>query len=84
MVRFSIETVFDLPQRSGLLASGKVTEGVISAGMVLREESTGLPVRVLGVEFESPADRRTGRITLLLEREPRSPVARGRTLTGRS
>jgi hypothetical protein len=29
-------------------------------------------------------DRRTGRITLLLERGPKSPVAQGRVLTGPS
>ena len=82
MIRFLIEKVFDLPQRSGLLVSGRLTDGVVSAGMVLREEGTGLPVRVLGVEFESRTDRRSRTVTLLVERGPTSPVAQGRTLTG--
>jgi hypothetical protein len=31
--RFSIEDVFDLPARPGLLATGKVQSGVFTAGM---------------------------------------------------
>jgi hypothetical protein len=80
-VRFSIETVFDLPQRNGLLASGTVIEGEIRPGMTLWDEGTGQRVTVLGVEFESPTDRRLGRTTLILERKATSPVVAGRVLT---
>jgi hypothetical protein len=81
-IRFSIESVFDLPQRAGLLASGTLTGGVVRAGTVLRDEATGDSVTVLGVEFETPADRRQGRTTLLIERTAATPVRQGRTLTG--
>jgi len=80
-VRFSIETVFDLPHRGGLLASGTLLEGEITRGAVLRDEATGMRTTVLGVEFETPADRRTGRTTLLLERTVPTPVVVGRVLT---
>jgi hypothetical protein len=80
-VRFSVEMVFDLPHRGGLLASGKVLDGEISAGMTLWDETTGARARVLGVEFESPADRRFGRTTLLIERTPATPVVEGRVLS---
>lgn len=80
-VRFSVEMVLDLPQRGGLLASGVVLSGEISTGTVLRDESTGARTTVLGVQFESPADRRTGRTTLLLERTVPTPAVTGRVLT---
>jgi hypothetical protein len=79
-IRFSIERVFDLPQRSGLLASGMVLEGEIRPGMTLWDESTGRSAMVLGVEFETPADRRSGRTTLLMERTTPSPVIEGHIL----
>lgn len=80
-VRFSVEMVFDLPQRGGLLASGKVLEGEVSPGTVLWDEATGARTTVLGVEFETPADRRNGRTTLLLERTVPTPAVQGRVLT---
>ena len=80
-VRFSVEAVFDLSNRAGLLASGKVLAGVIRPGMILLDEDSGRSAKVLGVEFQSPADRRTGRTTLLVERTRDSPVTEGRTLT---
>ena len=80
-VRFSVEMVFDLPQRAGLLASGKVLEGVISKGTVLQDETTGARTTVIGVEFGTPADRQTGRVTLLLARTVPTPVVEGRVLT---
>jgi hypothetical protein len=76
-VRFSVEEVFDLPARGGLLALGTVLEGVISEGMVLQDEATGARTTVLGVEFHAPP----GRSTLVLERTDPSPVADGRVLT---
>jgi hypothetical protein len=80
-VRFSVETIFDLPQRSGLLASGRVLEGTIRPGMTLCDQSTGQRATVLGVEFPSVTDRRLGRTTLLVERTTGSPLVAGRVLT---
>jgi hypothetical protein len=77
MVRFSIEKVFDLPARGGLLALGTVLEDVIPTGMVLQDETTGARTTVLGLEFHSPP----GRTTLVLERTDPSPVIEGRVLT---
>lgn len=74
MVRFSIEEVFDLRQRAGLLASGKFLEGEVLKEMTLQDEKTGRTVKVLALEFQTPRDRREGWTTLLLERTDPSPV----------
>jgi hypothetical protein len=79
-IRFSVAKVWDLPSRSGLLASGWVLGGTIEPGAVLANPD-GATARVLGVEFQSPRDRETGQVTLLLERTSPSPVAEETTLT---
>ena len=78
---FLIEEVFDVRSRGGLLVSGKVLAGEVSAGETLRDAVTGEGVRVLGVEFETPKDRELGRTTLVVERTSPTPVAIGRVLT---
>jgi hypothetical protein len=78
--QFSIEEVFDLRSRGGLLAVGRVVAGRISAGMTLQDPSTGQRVRVLGVEFLTPKARQLGRTTLVLERTSPTPVQPGRVL----
>jgi hypothetical protein len=77
--RFEVHATFDLPGRSGLLASGTVTEGSIAPGDVLREVRSGESRRVLSVEFPSPADQRADRVTLVLD-GPREPIPPGTVL----
>src|SRR5690606_31865787 len=78
---FSVEQVFDIPQRAGLLALGRVLHGVISKGMVLHDEATGARTTVLGIELIHPPETEPGRMTLLLERTEPTPVVQGRVLT---
>jgi hypothetical protein len=79
-IRFSVERMYDLASREGLLVSGWILGGVITPGMTLGD-GAGLQTTVLTVEFESPEDRRTGQTTMLLERTTPSPVAIGSVLT---
>lgn len=79
--QFLIEEVWDIPTRGGLLASGKLLAGRISAGATLRDAVTGVTAAVLGVEFETPADRELDRTTLVVERTDPTPVVVGRVLT---
>jgi hypothetical protein len=80
---FVVTHVFDLPNRDGLLVSGKATEGKLAAGMVLRDGS-GRSMRVLALEFLSPRDVRMGEVTITLERTdpPVRPNAVLRTVPG--
>lgn len=79
-VRYSIEAVFDLPSRKGLLISGTLLAGEIHTGLTLRDETTGQHTTVLAVEFQSPADRQHHRTTLLVERTAQ-PIQVGHVLT---
>jgi hypothetical protein len=79
-IRFVVANVWDLSSRSGLLASGWVIGGPIEPGAVLRGDY-GATTRVLGLELQSPADRRTGQLTYVLERTDPSPVVADATLT---
>lgn len=81
-VRFEVETTFDLPGRSGVLAPGRLLTGVIQSGTTLRIEGTDQPVRVLGLEFPSsagtPQEART--VTLLIDRTDAAPIVAGTVL----
>lgn len=80
-VRFIVETTYDLPDLDGILASGRLLSGRITAGTVLREESTGQEVHVLGVEFLTPKQVGTDRVTLRIDREDQAAIAEGSVLT---
>jgi hypothetical protein len=77
---FLVTHVFDLPDRDGLLTSGKTLSGKLQPGMIL-QDSNNLRVRVLALEFLSPRDIRTGEVTITLERTSPSPVQPGVVLT---
>jgi hypothetical protein len=79
--QFLIEEVFDLPSRGGLLVTGKVLAGRISAGETLLDAVTGARATVLGLEFPTPANREADTVTLVVERTDPTPVAVGRVLT---
>jgi hypothetical protein len=80
-VQFLIEEVFDLPSRGGLLVSGKVLAGRISAGERLQDAVTGATATVLALEFPTPASRAANTITLVVERTDPTSVVVGRILT---
>lgn len=77
---FLVTHVFDLPDRDGLLTSGKVLSGKLQPGMIL-QDSDKLRARVLALEFLSPRDMRTGEVTITLERTTPSPVKPNAVLT---
>jgi len=79
VIRFLIEKVYDLPHRT-LLISGIPLHGVMEPEMVLGD-GTGATAKVLGIEFQSPTDRKLGLVTLAMERSTPSPVAVGTVLT---
>ncbi len=79
--QFLIEEIVDLPSRGGLVVTGKVLAGRISAGETLRDAVTGATAAVLGLEFETPKDRAANRTSLVVERTSPTPVAVGRILT---
>lgn len=67
-VAFVVAEVYDLSSRAGLLCVGRLESGEISAGDVLRVSRTQASVRVMAVEFQSPAQRIGNTVTLVLER----------------
>ena len=79
-IRFTVETTFDLPNRDGILVPGTLESGEIRGGMTLVVEGTRLPVRILGVEFQTPASVGTNKVTLRIERADAMAIKPGTTL----
>lgn len=79
-IRFTVNMVWDLAGRRGILATGMVREGRVRAGMTLHDEETGQPVRVLALEFLSPREVETGERTILLDRRDAADIVRGSVL----
>jgi hypothetical protein len=75
-----VETTFDLPDRDGILVPGQLLTGVIRGGTTLRTEDTDQPVRVLGVEFLTPAQVGTNSVTLRVDRRDSTAIKPGTTL----
>ncbi|GAA0953158.1 hypothetical protein GCM10009554_57150 [Kribbella koreensis] len=76
-VVFSVEEVFDLDSRGGLLVAGQLVTGKVAAGSVLRT-ADGQAVKVLGLELTGVGG---GRFTLLVERSGVPALAAGAVLT---
>jgi hypothetical protein len=76
-VVFSVEEVFDLAARGGLLVAGQLVTGKVGTGSVLRT-ADGRPVKVLGLELTGVGG---GRFTLLVERSGVPPLEPGAVLT---
>jgi hypothetical protein len=79
-IRFTVETTFDLPGRDGILVPGVLLTGVIQSGTTLQTEDTRQPVRVLGVEFPTPASQGTNKVTLRIDRRDAPAIKPGTTL----
>ncbi|MEU4391268.1 hypothetical protein [Kribbella sp. NPDC023855] len=87
LVVFSVEEVFDIAARGGLLVVGELASGKIGPGTVLRT-ADGRPVTVLGLEFpprrpggRPPEDGTAQRLTLLVDRADAPPLGAGAVLT---
>ncbi|GLY92816.1 hypothetical protein [Actinoplanes sp. NBRC 103695] len=76
--QFRVNEVFDIAARGGLVAVGMVVGGELAGLPHLRDEATGRPVRVLGVDHPTPRTQRTGETILVVDRADAEVVAVGR------
>jgi hypothetical protein len=79
-VRFLVEEVFDLPQRKLTLAVGQMLAGVVSAGMMLRDEATGAAVTIAGIDLIPPPADNPDRVSLIISPESETRPTRGMVL----
>jgi hypothetical protein len=59
-VQVHINEVFDIPTRGGLIAVGTTRNGEFIGIPRLRDEASGHPIHVLGVDHPTPRTQRTG------------------------
>lgn len=80
-VQFLVNEVFDIPTRGGLIAVGSTRNGDFIGIPRLRDDASGQPIRVLGVDHPTPRTRRTGETILVVDRANAEHVAVGRIWT---
>jgi hypothetical protein len=80
-VQFCLNEVFDIPGRGGLLAVGSTRNGEFIGIPRLRDDATGQPVHVLGVDHPTPRTQRTGETILVVDRADSAYVTVGRLWT---
>jgi hypothetical protein len=80
-VQFYLNEVFDIPVRGGLLAVGSTRNGEFIGIPRLRDDATGQPVHVLGIDHPTPRTQRTGETVLVVDRADAAYVAVGRVWT---
>jgi hypothetical protein len=83
-VQFVVNEVFDIPARGGLIAVGSTRNGDFIGIPTLRDESSGRPIHVLGVDHPTPRTRRTGETILVVDRADAEHVVVGRLWTAES
>jgi hypothetical protein len=77
-VQFLVNEVFDIPTRGGLVAVGTTRNGDFVGVPRLRDEASGQPIHVLGIDFPTPRTQRTGETILVVDRADADYVAVGR------
>jgi hypothetical protein len=80
-VQFLVNEVFDIPARGGLIAVGSTRNGDFIGVPRLRDEASGRPIRVLGVDYPTPRTLRTGETILMVDRADAEYVKAGRLWT---
>jgi hypothetical protein len=80
-IEFQVNEVFDIPTRGGLVAVGNTRHGEFVGLPRLYDETTGHPVRVLGVDHPTPRTLHTGETILVVDRADADYVKVGRVLT---
>lgn len=80
-VQFQVNEVFDIPTRGGLIAVGSTRHGDFVGVPRLRDEASGHPIHVLGVDHPTPRTRRTGETILVVDRADADYVTVGRLWT---
>jgi hypothetical protein len=76
--QFLVNEVFDIPTRGGLIAVGATRGGEFVGIPRLRDEASGRPIHVLGVDHPTPRTQRTGETILVVDRADADYVAAGR------
>ena len=77
-VQFLVNEVFDIPTRGGLVVVGTTRNGDFVGIPRLRDEASGKPIHVLGIDFSTPRTQRTGETILVVDRADADYVAVGR------
>jgi hypothetical protein len=77
-IQFLVNEVFDIPTRGGLIAVGSTRGGEFIGIPHLRDEASGRPIHVLGVDHPTPRTRRTGETILVVDRADADYVTVGR------
>ena len=80
-IQFHVNEVFDIPARGGLIAVGSTSNGDFIGIPCLRDDASGQPIRVLGVDHPTPRTRRTGETILVVDRADADYVKVGRLWT---
>ena len=77
-IQFHVNEVFDIPARGGLVVVGATRNGEFIGLPELYDETTGQPIRILGVDHPTPRTQRTGETILVVDRADAGVVAVGR------
>jgi hypothetical protein len=80
-VQFHVNEVFDIPARGGLIAVGSTRNGDFIGIPRLRDDASGKPIHVLGVDHPTPRTQRTGETILVVDRADADRVQVGRVWT---
>jgi hypothetical protein len=80
-VQFLVNEVFDIAARSGLIVVGTTRNGEFAGIPTLRDDATGHPIHVLGVDHPTPRTQDTGETILVVDRVDADYVRPGRLWT---
>ncbi len=80
-VQFLVNEVFDIAARGGLVAVGTTQNGEFIGIPSIRDDASGHPIRVLGIDHPTPRTRRTGETILVVDRADAEYVRPGRIWT---
>jgi hypothetical protein len=78
--RLVIESVFEPEPPETTLATGQLLDGVVTAGMTLRDERTGATVRLADAQPIAPTRDRITRVTLIVDSTSPTRPTRGMVL----
>jgi hypothetical protein len=80
-VQFLVNEVYDIATRSGLIAVGTTRNGKFVGIPNLRDDASGHPIHILGVDHPTPRTQRTGETILVVDRADADYVRPGRLWT---
>jgi hypothetical protein len=80
-IQFHVNEVFDIRTRGGLIAVGSTRNGDFIGIPRLRDDASGQPIHVLGIDHPTPRTQRTGETILVVDRADADYVQVGRLWT---